>query len=51
MTYEEFRKVYAKLLYKGFVSQAKPIWDMDIYEMVDEINKESSTIKELQNDR
>ena len=39
MTYEEFKTVYDKLIKKEFVKMNKPMWDMDIYTMVNEINK------------
>jgi hypothetical protein len=39
MTYEEFKTVYDKLIKNEFVKMNKPIWDMDIYTMVNEINK------------
>ena len=40
MTYEEFKKVYNILIEKEFVNENKPMWDMDIYDMVKEINTE-----------
>ena len=39
MTYEEFMTVYDKLLEKEFVKRNKPMWDMDIYTMINEINE------------
>lgn len=39
MTYEEFKAVYDKLIKNEFVKMNKPMWDMDIYTMVNEINK------------
>lgn len=39
MTYEEFKAVYDKLIKNGFVKMNKPMWDMDIYTMLNEINK------------
>ena len=43
MTYEEFMTVYDKLLEKEFVKCNKPMWDNDIYTMLNEINKEYTT--------
>ena len=39
MTYEEFKTVYDKLIEKEFVKMNKPMWDMDIYSIINEINK------------
>lgn len=40
MTYEEFMDVYDILLEKGFVKWVKPMWNMNVYEMVKEINED-----------
>ena len=47
MTYEEFKAVYYKLEEKGFIKPIKPMWDMDIYTMLNEINKEYESESEV----
>ena len=40
MTYEELTTVIQILLDKGYVKREKPIWDMDLYQILNEVNKE-----------
>ena len=47
MTYEEFKAVYDKLIKNEFVKMNKPMWDMDVYTMLNEINKEYESESEV----
>ena len=39
MKYEELTTVIQILLDKGYIKQEKPIWDMDLYQILNEVNK------------
>ena len=39
MTYEELTTTIEILKEKEFIKQEKPIWDMDLYQILNEVNK------------
>lgn len=40
MTYEELTRTIELLKINGYMEQKQPIWDMDLYQIVNEVNKE-----------
>lgn len=40
MTYEELKRIIELLEINGYMKKEQPIWDMDMYQMLNVINKE-----------
>lgn len=39
MTYEDLKHTIDLLTEKGYMEQVKPLWDMDMYEILNQVNK------------
>ena len=40
MTYEELKKTIDLLEINGYIKKEQPIWDMDMYQILNTVNKE-----------
>ena len=42
MTYEELKRTIELLQINGYMKKEQPIWDMDMYQILNEVNKGNS---------
>lgn len=47
MTYKELNKVIELLETNGYMKKTKPIWDMDMYQILNTVNKNIETTEQI----